>query len=124
MFVATAVDGTLCALDPVMWKQIASTSKRRTDIKMLSEMGYPKCIKDKHLEQITNVFNKIIFPGQYIPHIFNDTNNNQILECGQHISEVHRKDVQYTVLCSESVPQHCRQYSKCFTPPETCSLNR
>jgi hypothetical protein len=110
LFAAMSVTGTLAELHPTMWKQIAANQRQKTEIKTFNQMGFPTPIKDKHMEQISNVFNKIIFPGQFLPQLFNNSNYTQILDSGQHISEVYLTDNHYTALTRQSVLQHCRQY--------------
>lgn len=110
LFVATSVTGTLAELESTMWKQIAGKNRQKTLIKTFNQKGFPNPIKDKHMEQISNVFNKIIFPGQFLPHLVNNNNYTQVLDSGQHISEVYLEENHYTALSVQSVLQHCRQY--------------
>jgi hypothetical protein len=111
LFVATSVVGTLFSLENSMWKQLARPTRRLTKINTLDKMGYPTALKEKNQEQITNVYNKLIFPAQYIPHLYTDTNSDQILQCGQHVSEVYLNMERYTATDMNCIPQHCRLYN-------------
>lgn len=73
-------------------------------------LGFLQSIMERFLEQISNVYSKLIYPSQFIPHVFNDTNRKQILQCAQHISEIVRSSDRYSVVSKDSIPQHCRQY--------------
>ncbi len=112
LYVATSVAGTLFQLGKSMWKQIAKRTRKRTKISSYIEMGYPTQLKEKNLEQITNVYNKLIFPGQYIPHIYTVDNAEKIRQCEEHISNRIRDEEKYSQISLESYPQHCRNYSK------------
>ena len=94
-----------------MWQQLARPTRRLTHINTYNKMGYPTPLKEKNQEQITNVYSKLIFPGQYIPHLYTDTNSSQIQLCGQHISEIPLNKNNYTRTHQNSVPQHCRYYN-------------
>lgn len=85
-------------------------------------MGYPTLLKEKNLEQITNVYSKLIFPGQWIPHLYNEGNKDTILHCGDHVSEVYRASTRYTQSKQNSIPQHCRHYGKFRCTPLTVSI--
>ena len=67
MFAGTSVVGTLLCLEKTMWKQLAKAYRLTTEIKTFNKIGYPTSLKEKNLEQITNIYSKLIFPGQYIP---------------------------------------------------------
>jgi hypothetical protein len=98
-----------------MWRPLAKSTRLTTEIKTFNNMGYPTSLKEKKLAQITNIYSKLIFPGQYIPHIYTEGNMDRIHQCGDHVSEVHRAITQYTRSKLSSTPQHCRHYGKLVT---------
>jgi hypothetical protein len=91
---------------------LAKSTRRTTQIKNFAQMGYPQMLKEKNMEQITNVYNKLIFPGQYIPHIYTEGNRQQIQLCGDHVSEVYRTSSKYTQGMDGCLLQHCRNYGE------------
>lgn len=108
--VATALFSTLLTLDQTLWRQIATNNRKITSLQQYNNLDYPTSPKQKQMEQIANVYGKLIFPGQFLPHLFDEENAPQILRCGLHICEQPHPLEFYTKVSANSTAQHCRHY--------------
>ena len=110
--VSTFNTSTCITLPPSMWQQITNGKRKKTPLVCMTNLDFPKELKQKYLEQLDKVYTKCIFPGQFLPQLFNKSNASIILKTRLHISEKQWKKEDYTNPYIHSIPQHCRHYGK------------
>ena len=106
--VSTTVNG---ALIPISDFCIAKKRKYFKITTMLQE-NFPTELNSKYMEQLQNVYSKIIFPSQFLPQLITESSKQELWECGYHESEVLLPIEQYSMFTDYSIPLHCRQYCK------------
>ena len=72
--VSTFNTSTCITLPPSMWQQITNGKRKKTPLVCMTNLDFPKELKQKYLEQLDKVYTKCIFPGQFLPQLFNESN--------------------------------------------------
>ena len=113
--VATSICGSWLSLDESMFKMLHNRESRRS-IKCVMEDGFPQELREEYVQQLTNMYNKIIFPGQFLPQLYKDVDTAKAIHsCGLHISEIEysaKEMHKYTRFGVDDHLQHCRNWSK------------